>query len=182
MNPPPPPPSPSLHRVEWELWLTAQDACGRACNSTRAFLQTFTETAKSLEQVSCQLSKFHFIEHYVVRCAVALGVSRRPVPCLRCPRHSPPTPNHPSLLEGFIKVKTDKLYCFFPTGAIHPVHTARDDTGLLPLADPRRVPGRLHPPRAVLRSDGGTSRALGAVYRGAGASAGRRPLQTVVGG
>ncbi|KAL4442405.1 hypothetical protein ABPG77_004989 [Micractinium sp. CCAP 211/92] len=37
-------------RVEWELWLTSQDACGRACNSTRTFLQTFTETAKSLEQ------------------------------------------------------------------------------------------------------------------------------------
>lgn len=37
--------------MEWELWLTSQDACGRACNSTRAFLQTFRETAKSLEQV-----------------------------------------------------------------------------------------------------------------------------------
>ncbi|KAL4447912.1 hypothetical protein ABPG75_005131 [Micractinium tetrahymenae] len=52
-------------RVEWELWFTSQDACGRACNSTSAFLQAFRETAKSLEQVVEQ-NKRHLCAYQTV--------------------------------------------------------------------------------------------------------------------
>jgi hypothetical protein len=38
--------------VEWELWFTTQDACGQACNSTRAFFSAFKATAEALERVS----------------------------------------------------------------------------------------------------------------------------------
>jgi hypothetical protein len=42
---------PVRRRVEWELWFTAQDGCGQACDSMRAFFQTFKDTAESLERV-----------------------------------------------------------------------------------------------------------------------------------
>lgn len=38
-------------RVEWEAWLSTNDGCGQACSAQKAFLQSFRETAESLEKV-----------------------------------------------------------------------------------------------------------------------------------
>ncbi|KAL4853658.1 Vacuolar-sorting receptor 1 [Chlorella vulgaris] len=52
-------------RVEWELWFTTQDACGQACNSTRAFLSAFKATAEALERVVEQ-NKRHLCAYQVL--------------------------------------------------------------------------------------------------------------------
>ncbi|EFN56501.1 hypothetical protein CHLNCDRAFT_144100 [Chlorella variabilis] len=54
-------------RVEWELWFTAQDGCGQACDSMRAFFPAFKDAAEALEREQHTL----FTPHVMTRACSA---------------------------------------------------------------------------------------------------------------
>lgn len=85
-------------RVEWELWFTAQDACGHACDSTRAFLTSFKGTAQSLEQVRSAGSRLP-VELPRLALALALRAESKVLACiagLDMREAGPPPPRSPA--------------------------------------------------------------------------------------